>query len=147
MADDKNSTQPKAAAAKPAAKPIQDDDVAGKAYDSRLMRRLLTYLRPYKLQVAISSVATILKAASDSAGPLLVMIAIDSYMAATPGARLSWLPRQLDRLSGHPISSMRGITRVCDVSISTVASLLEKAGEACAAFHDETVRGVKSRRV
>jgi transposase-like protein len=44
-------------------------------------------------------------------------------------------------------SSMRGITRVCDVSISTVASLLEKAGEACAAFHDETVRGVKSRRV
>jgi len=28
----------------------QDDDVVGKAYDSRLMGRLLTYLRPYKLQ-------------------------------------------------------------------------------------------------
>ena len=26
-----------------------DDDVVGKAYDSRLMGRLLTYLRPYKL--------------------------------------------------------------------------------------------------
>ena len=32
-----------------AEKPQQpDDDVVGKAYDSRLMRRLLTYLRPYK---------------------------------------------------------------------------------------------------
>jgi ATP-binding cassette subfamily B protein len=111
MDDDKNSTQPNAAAPKPAPKAAaQDDDIAGKAYDSRLMRRLLTYLRPYKLQVAISSVATILKAASDSAGPLLVMIAIDSYMAAAPGARLSWLPRQLNRLSGHPISPIRGIT-------------------------------------
>jgi ATP-binding cassette subfamily B protein len=36
---------------KPAAKPSstqQDDDVVGKAYDSRLMRRLITYLYPYK---------------------------------------------------------------------------------------------------
>ncbi len=33
------------------------------------------------------------------------------------------------------------------MSINTVAGLLEKAGEACIAHHDETVRGVKSRRV
>jgi IS1 family transposase len=44
-------------------------------------------------------------------------------------------------------SSMRSISRVCDVSINTVAGLLEKAGEACLAHHDETVHGVKSRRV
>jgi IS1 family transposase len=42
---------------------------------------------------------------------------------------------------------MRSISRVCDVSINTVSKLLEDAGEACAAFHWEKVRGVKCRRV
>ncbi len=42
---------------------------------------------------------------------------------------------------------MRSITRVCDVSINTVSKLLVDAGEACAAFHWETVRGVKAKRV
>jgi IS1 family transposase len=44
-------------------------------------------------------------------------------------------------------SSMRSISRVADVSINTVAKLLADAGEACAAFHDETVRAVKAKRV
>ena len=44
-------------------------------------------------------------------------------------------------------SSMRSISRVADVSINTVAKLLAEAGEACEAFHDETVRGVKAQRV
>jgi IS1 family transposase len=44
-------------------------------------------------------------------------------------------------------SSMRLISRVCDVSINTVSKLLIDAGKACAAFHDATVQGVKSRRV
>src|SRR5438309_10012247 len=44
-------------------------------------------------------------------------------------------------------SSMRSISRVGDVSINTVAKLLVHAGKACAAFHDEKVRGVKARRV
>ena len=42
---------------------------------------------------------------------------------------------------------MRSISRVCDVSINTVTKLLVDAGRACAAFHDEKVRGVKARRV
>src|SRR5438309_7622823 len=44
-------------------------------------------------------------------------------------------------------SSMRSVSRVCDVSINTVSKLLIDAGKACAAFHDEKVRGVKARRV
>ena len=40
-------------------------------------------------------------------------------------------------------SSMRSISRVCDVSINTVAKLLVDAGKVCAAFHDEKVRDVK----
>src|SRR4030081_2530948 len=44
-------------------------------------------------------------------------------------------------------SSMRSISRVCDVSINTVSKLLVDAGKACAGFHDEMVRNVKSKRV
>jgi IS1 family transposase len=43
--------------------------------------------------------------------------------------------------------SLRAISRAADVSINTVTKLLEDAGRVCAAFHDETVRGVKARRV
>lgn len=44
-------------------------------------------------------------------------------------------------------SSMRSISRVCDVSINTVMKLLEDAGEACARYHRANVVGLKSRRV
>lgn len=44
-------------------------------------------------------------------------------------------------------SSMRSISRVCDVSINTVAKILEDAGKVCMGFHDEAVRNVKSKRV
>jgi IS1 family transposase len=39
---------------------------------------------------------------------------------------------------------MRSISRVCDVSINTVSKMLVDAGEACLAFHDKTVRGLKT---
>jgi IS1 family transposase len=44
-------------------------------------------------------------------------------------------------------SSMRSISRVCDVSINTVTKLLVNAGNACAAFHHEKVRNVAAKRV
>jgi IS1 family transposase len=44
-------------------------------------------------------------------------------------------------------SSMRSISRMTGVSINTVSKLLVDAGKACAAFHDETVRGVTAERV
>ena len=44
-------------------------------------------------------------------------------------------------------SSMRSISRVADVSINTVTKALVDAGEACLAFHDETVRNVTAKRI
>jgi IS1 family transposase len=44
-------------------------------------------------------------------------------------------------------SSMRSVSRLSDVAFNTVAKTLVDAGKFCAAFHDEKVRGVKSRRV
>ena len=42
---------------------------------------------------------------------------------------------------------MRAVSRATGVSINTVTKLLVDAGEACAEYHDETVRGVQARRV
>lgn len=44
-------------------------------------------------------------------------------------------------------ASMRSISRITGVSINTVAKLLEDAGEACLALHNEKVSGVQSARV
>ena len=44
-------------------------------------------------------------------------------------------------------SSMRSIERITGCSINTVSKLLVDAGKACAAFHDEQVRNVRSKRI
>lgn len=44
-------------------------------------------------------------------------------------------------------SSMRSISRITGKSINTISKLLVDAGEACAAYHDETVRNVNAQRV
>lgn len=43
--------------------------------------------------------------------------------------------------------SMRAISRTVGVSINTVTKLLVEAGEACAAYHDKTIRDVKANHV
>ena len=58
-----------------------DDDVLGKAYDARLMRRLAHYLWPYWRQIALSFVAIIVGAAAQLAQPYLMKVAIDRYIA------------------------------------------------------------------
>ena len=58
-----------------------EEEVLGKAYDARLMRRLLAYLRPYKLQVAIALAAIILSSVLQLAQPWLMKVAIDDYIA------------------------------------------------------------------
>jgi len=63
-----------------------DEEVLGKAYDSRLMKRLLRYLRAYKWQVGIALVSIVLKAVADVLGPALTMVAVDRYLAPSHGA-------------------------------------------------------------
>ncbi len=92
----------------------QDDDVVGKAYDSRLMGRLLNYLRPYKLQAAISLVAILLKAGSDVLGPYLTKVAVDRYMTARPALHP---PAWTHRLSPN---AMVGVTQIAGVYLATL---------------------------
>ena len=60
---------------------IHEEEVLGKAYDSRLMKRLLTYLGPYRLEVTVALIAIVLKAGADVLGPYLTKVAIDKYLA------------------------------------------------------------------
>jgi ATP-binding cassette, subfamily B, multidrug efflux pump len=75
----------------------QEEEVLGKAYDSRLMRRLLTYLRPYRGQVALAMAAIVFKSFADVLGPYMVKVAVDRYLAPVPVAATgmwSWLNPQ-----------------------------------------------------
>ena len=60
---------------------FQEDDPTAKAYDSKLLLRLLRYLRPYKGAVAASFVLIVLMAGLDLVGPYLTKIAIDQHIA------------------------------------------------------------------
>ena len=84
---------------------IHEEEVLGKAYDSRLMKRLLGYLRPYRLQVVVALIAIVLKAGADVIGPYLTKVAVDKYLAQRTEAH-----SLLDRfLSSNP---MRGIAQI-----------------------------------
>ena len=61
---------------------IHEEDVLGKAYDARLMRRLLTYLRPYTRQVGLATAAIVGHSALELAPPYLVKLVIDRYIPA-----------------------------------------------------------------
>ncbi|HSB75007.1 MAG TPA: ABC transporter ATP-binding protein [Terriglobales bacterium] len=100
---------------------IHEEEILGKAYDSRLMRRLLTYLRPYKWQVAIALVAIVFKAVADVLGPYFVKVAVDRYLAPTAAAAHSWLG---SRLSLNPFT---GIGQIAGLYVATlvVSFLLE----------------------
>ena len=70
----------------------QEEEVLGKAYDSRLMKRLLAYLVPYKWQTILALVAIVLKAFADVIGPYLTKTAVDKYLASgSAGSRSTLL--------------------------------------------------------
>jgi ATP-binding cassette subfamily B protein len=60
---------------------IHEEEILGKAYDARLMRRLLAYLRPYKLQVGIALTAIIGASLLQLAQPYLLKVVIDDHIA------------------------------------------------------------------
>ncbi len=65
-----------------------EDDPLEKSYDSRLLLRLLKYLRPYKSAVAFSFVLIILMAGLDLVGPYLTKVAIDDHIKKGDAAGL-----------------------------------------------------------
>ncbi|HET7751324.1 MAG TPA: ABC transporter ATP-binding protein, partial [Terriglobales bacterium] len=87
---------------------IHEEEILGKAYDSRLMRRLLTYLRPYKWQVGLVLTGILFKAAADVLQPFLVKVAVDRYLAPTKAAQ-SWLGSRLSNNALTGIGEVAGL--------------------------------------
>ena len=70
---------------------FHDDEIIGKAYDARLMRRLLSYLGPYRRQVAVALVAIVAGSGAALAQPYLIKLAIDGYIAQGRSGELNRL--------------------------------------------------------
>jgi len=86
--------------------PFEEDAILGKAYDARLIRRLLAYVRPYRRTTVFSILLLLAASLADLAGPSFYRVAIDRYIA----------PRDLTTLSrtGRPpdLQLMHGLAGV-----------------------------------
>ncbi|MBU2507853.1 MAG: ABC transporter ATP-binding protein/permease [Bacteroidetes bacterium] len=58
----------------------KDDEILGKAYDSKLMRRLLGYVKPYSKYVVLAILLNVVVAGLGPVRPYLTKIAIDDYI-------------------------------------------------------------------
>jgi ATP-binding cassette, subfamily B, multidrug efflux pump len=123
MADQEKNQENKQAAqsgAQPSS-PKRDEDPVGKVYDSRLMRRLGRYVRPYWVQATIASIAVSLKSLCDVAGPILVMVAVDRYLTPAEALRdpsntvAHWVANSSPLAHILPIAAVAGVTRLAEI--------------------------------
>src|SRR5215470_9191278 len=93
-----------------------EEEVLGKAYDSRLMKRLLTYLRPYKWQSSGALAAILVRVflGPEVIGPLLAATAIDKYLAENHAVRFKLLG---DRLSSNPLTGISHVALIYLISL------------------------------
>lgn len=98
----------------------QEEEVLGKAYDSRLMRRLLKYLRPYKWETGIALGSILLKVGADVLGPYLTKVVIDRYLAPVPGGHTLLDPF----LSSQPLIGIAQVAAI-GVGLLTLSFLLD----------------------
>src|SRR6266849_2460285 len=97
-----------------------EEEILGKAYDNRLMKRLLKYLRPYRWKVGVALGSIVLQAGADVLGPFLTLIAVDKYLAPIHRA-----PSMLgDWLSPNPLTGIGQIAAIY-VGLLSFSFLLE----------------------
>ena len=112
----------------PQARRKADDEVAGKVYDARLMRRLGRYVRPYWLQAGVSSLAVSLKSLCDVAGPILVMVAVDRYLAPASSDNdasnfvAHWLANSSPLAHLLPAAAGPGVTRLAEIYLALLVT-------------------------
>jgi ATP-binding cassette subfamily B protein len=105
-----------------------DDDVVGKVYDAQLMRRLGRFVRPYWLQAGIASLSVSLKSLCDVAGPILVMVAVDRYLAPEASdqdpsnAVAHWVAIKSPLAHVLPSGAVQGVTRLAAIYLAMLVS-------------------------
>jgi len=69
----------------------KEEEALGKAIDSQLFKRLLSYFKPYKLQIAAATILTITISALAAVRPRLTPVAIDDKIANKDIPGLQWI--------------------------------------------------------
>lgn len=92
-----------------------EEEALGKAYDSRLMKRLLRYMRPYRTIVAASLVLLLVDSLLQIIGPLLTKLAVDRYLVPTGHAHTFPL---LDGWLSH--NAWTGLTQIAFIYLGVV---------------------------
>ncbi|HON42881.1 MAG TPA: ABC transporter ATP-binding protein [Bacillota bacterium] len=72
-----------------------EEEIVGKAYDAKLMRRLLRYARPYWAIFAAALVVLMVIAAADLVRPYVIKIAIDEYVTGYENPMARFEPDQV----------------------------------------------------
>jgi ATP-binding cassette subfamily B protein len=85
---------------------VVEEEVLGKAYDARLMRRLVGYMKPYRALVGISLLFLLGQSLFQVLGPLLTRTAVDRYLQPQPAAINPLLARFL------PADPYAGLARI-----------------------------------
>src|SRR4051794_16555989 len=84
----------------------QEEEVLGKAYDGRLFRRLLSYLRPYRKYVGAAIPFITITSIIELLGLNVTMIVVDLYLRPMPDAQLPAASRMardlMTRMGWHP---------------------------------------------
>lgn len=70
---------------------MQDEEVLGKAYDSKLMKRLVEFIKPHKKYIYIALPLLCLTSVGENIGPFLTKEAIDNYIAKGDLSGLTWI--------------------------------------------------------
>jgi len=91
-----------------------EEEVLSKAYDSRLMGRLLVYIRPYWRTVLLALACLLVNAVLQTSGPLLTKIAIDRYLAPGNESRIAWL---------DPLLAPDAVTGMMQISLLYFAAI------------------------
>jgi len=71
------------------------EDEGAKAFDPHLARRLLRYLRPYRVRATVSVGLVILSSMLEIAGPAIVAVAIDLYVKPLQGAHVAGISQRI----------------------------------------------------
>ena len=93
-----------------------EEEVLGKAYDARLMKRLLRYLRPYVFLAALALGAILVHAVLQAVGPFLTKVAVDRYLTESSSQRLTFLDAYLSP------ETFRGLTQIAILYILVLVS-------------------------
>jgi len=93
-----------------------EEEALGKAYDSRLMKRLLRYLQPYRRFVFASLALLVVDSLLQSIGPLITKMAVDRYLVPTKQGKL--LFPVLDNWLSH--DALTGLTQLAGAYLAVV---------------------------